>query len=68
MYAEAVWRQDGNPANPEVVAYCDPSALAPTYGTHKIVFPVPSAGGRAQAMATHHQARPTPRGGGKRDP
>jgi hypothetical protein len=25
MYAEAVWRQDGNPANPEVVAYLDPT-------------------------------------------
>ena len=24
MYAEAVWRQDGDPANPEVVAYLDP--------------------------------------------
>jgi len=45
-----------------------PSALVPTYGSHTIAFPAPSAGGRAQAMATHRQARPTPRGSGKRDP
>jgi len=58
------------------------SALNQTYGANTIAFATPSVGlretwrqwrrvsfqSRAQAMRTHRQARPTPRGSGKRDP
>ena len=44
------------------------SGVNQTDGTHGIVFPVSSAGGRAPAKPAHRQARPTHRGDGKHDP
>jgi hypothetical protein len=44
------------------------SALNQTYDAHTIAFAASSAGGGAQAMRAHRQARPTPRGRDKRDP